>query len=432
LILRKVLAAFALAVAAPAFHAAAPAFRYERPIQLAPTTAPETCVVLPADLLSHAAPWLQDLRVMAGDREVAYQVRTSTDAAAAGARPEQILNLGQHNEGGEYNGAVSFDVEMTEPRYKRILLRIGRSHFSVLIHVTGTERAGEAGGVTFPEIAFSSNADENEPQQRLISLPESSFRYLHFDIRTLALAPVTPEDIAGVDVLVEREGSPNYLQVAAATGPQQKPHETIYEFAVPANLPLDQLSFTSDDPKAVFSRTADLERYRSSQIAHATSEDAARPEMPVQSEGITLMHAPDVKRAPASTGGGAIHLALGAAPYASTIRLTIQNGDDAPLALHGVELQMRERQVCFLRKPNTSYVLRYGDPLLGAPQYDLSPIEAAAISVSESTLGAERALTPEAARGLRPFTERHPVLLWIALILVVGTLGFVALRSARS
>ena len=431
MILRIVLAAFALAVAAPAFHAAAPAFRYERPIQLPPTTAPETCVVLPADLLSHAAPWLQDLRVMAGNREVAYQVRTSTDIGAAGARPQQILNLGQHNVGGHQNGAVSFDVEMTEPRYSRILLRIGRSHFSVLVHVTGMERAGEA-GVTFPETAFSSNANEDEPQQRLISLPESSFRYLHFDIRTLALEPVTAEDIAGVDVLVEREESPRYMQVAAATGPQQKPHETIYEFAVPANLPLDQLSFTSDDPKAVFSRTADLERYRSSQIAQATSEDAARREMPVQSEGITLMHAPDAKRASASSGTGTIHLALGAVPYASTVRLTIQNGDDAPPALHGVGLQMREREVCFLLKPNTSYVLRYGDPLLGAPQYDLSPIEAAAMMVSESTLGAERALAPEAATGLRPFTERHPVLLWIALILVVGTLGFVALRSARS
>jgi hypothetical protein len=33
---------------------------------------------------------------------------------------------------------------------------------------------------------------------------------------------------------------------------------------------------------------------------------------------------------------------------------------------------------------------------------------------------------------VRPFTERHPVLLWAALIVVVGTLGVVALRSARS
>jgi hypothetical protein len=406
----------------------APAFRYERPVQLAESSAPETCVVLPLDLLSHAAPRLQDLRVMTGDREVAYEIRTASAAGAEVARPQQILNLGQHN------GAVSFDVEMTEPRYNRVLLRMARSHFSVLAHVTGTEHPGASSGVAFPEIAYSSNADEDEPQQRVISLPESSFRYLHFEIRTLALDPVTPQDVAGVDVLVQNAELPRYIQVAAATGPQQKPHETIYKFAVPANLPLDGLSFVSDDAKAVFSRTADLERFRSAEAeaAQAASDDAARREMPMQSEGIALTHAPDAKRTQALGGQGPIRLALGAVPYASAVRLTIQNGDDAPLALHAVALQMRERQVCFLRKPNASYTLRYGDPLLGAPEYDLSPIEAAAMSVSESTLGAERALTPEAARGLRPFTERHPVLLWVALILVVGTLGFVALRSARS
>jgi hypothetical protein len=416
-ILRVGLAALTLAVAVPAF-------RYERPVQLAQSTAPETCVVLPLDMLSHAAPWLQDLRVMAGDREVAYQVRTSNDAGDEVARPEQILNLGQRN------GAISFDVEMTEPRYSRVLLKMARSHFSVLVHVTGIDRPGEA-GVAFPEIAYSSDTPEDEPQVKRISLPESNFRYLHFEIRTLALDPVTPQDIAGVDVLVQSAEPPRYLQVAAATGPQQKPHETIYEFAVPVNLPLDQLSFASDDPKAVFSRTADVERFRTSQLTPTNTEDATRREMPMQSQGIALAHAPDAKRPSASNGEGGIHLALGAVPYASTVRLTIQNGDDAPLSLHAVVLQMRERRVCFLRKPNTSYTFRYGDSLLGAPQYDLSPIEAAAINVSESTLGAEQALTP-ASRGLRPFTERHPVLLWIALILVVGTLGFVALRSARS
>jgi Protein of unknown function (DUF3999) len=423
-ILRPGLTALALVVATPAFHAAAPVFRYERPVQLAQSTAPETCIVLPLDLLSHAAPWLQDLRVMAGDREIAYQVRTSSDAGEEVARPEQILNRG------ERNGAISFDVEMTEPRYSRVLLKMARSHFSVLVHVTGIDRPGEA-GVAFPEIAYSSDTPEDEPQVKRISLPESNFRYLHFEIRTLALDPVTPQDIAGVEVLVQSAEPPRYVQVASATGPQQKPHETIYEFAVPANLPLDGLSFASDDPKAVFSRAADVERFRSSQAAQATTEDAARREMPMQSEGIALMQAPDAKRPAAASGEGTVHLALGAAPYASTVRLTIQNGDDAPLALHAIALQMRERQVCFLRKPNTSYALRYGDPLLGAPQYDLSPIEAAAINVSESTLGAERSLTP-ASESLQPFTERHPVLLWIALILVVATLGFVALRSARS
>jgi hypothetical protein len=142
-----------------------------------------------------------------------------------------------------------------------------------------------------------------------------------------------------------------------------------------------------------------------------------------------LSHAPP-RKGEASSGVESIELALGTVRYASTIELTIQNGDDAPLALHAISLQMRERQVCFLRKPGTSYMLRYGDPALGAPEYDLSPLQAALSDASLSTLGPERALTPETNRSL-PFTERHPVLLWIALILVVGTLGLVALRSAK-
>ncbi len=140
---------------------------------------------------------------------------------------------------------------------------------------------------------------------------------------------------------------------------------------------------------------------------------------------MTLARLPDTKQKPQT-----IDLGLGAMSSASTVRLTVQNGDDAPLALHGITLEMRERQVCFLRKANTSYRLRYGDPSLGPPRYDLTPIEAAAADASVSMLGAERALTPETS-AVRPFTERHPVLLWVALIIVVGTLGVVALRSAK-
>jgi hypothetical protein len=398
-----------------------PAFRYERPVLPVSNDAPETCFALPLQLFPHAAPQLEDLRVLAGHREVAYQLRISNDLAEQVGRPEQILNLGKRN------GAISFDVEMTAPRYSRVLLKMARSHFSVLVHVTGIDRPGEA-GVAFPQIAYSSDTPEDEPQIKLIRLPESNFRYLHFEIQTLALEPVTPQDIAGVDVLVESAEPPRYVQTAVASEPQQKPHKTIYEFAVPANVPLDQLSFTSDDPNAFFSRTADLERFPSSVSQAATTHEeagAAKPAVPVQSQGVTLARLPDTKEQPQT-----IDLGLGAMASASTVRLTIQNGDDAPLALHDITLEMRERQVCFLRKANTSYTLRYGDPSLGPPQYDLTPIEAAAADASVSTLGAERALTPETAAG-RPFTERHPVLLWVALILVVGTLGIVALRSAR-
>ena len=322
-----------------------PAFRYERPVLPASSAAPETCVALPLELLPHAAPQLEDLRMMTGDREVAYQLRISSDVAEQVGRPEQILNLGTRN------GAISFDVEMTEPRYSRVLLKMARSHFSVLVHVTGIDRPGEA-GVAFPEIAYSSDTPEDEPQMKLILLPESDFRYLHFEIQTLALEPVTPQDIAGVDVLVESAEPPRYVQAAIASGPQQKPHETIYEFAVPANVPLDRLELHERRPERGL-------------FAHC------------RSGAISVIALPNRGNTRRSRGGKAcarpfrakgspwrvcrirsgqpqtIDLGLGAMSSASTVRLTIQNGDDAPLALHAITLEMRERQVCFLRKANT-------------------------------------------------------------------------------
>jgi hypothetical protein len=218
------------------------------------------------------------------------------------------------------------------------------------------------------------------------------------------------------------------VQVAVAGEPVEKPHQTIYEFVVPPNVPVDRLTYSSNDPNAIFSRIADLERYPA-QSAQTQRADEAHPEIPRQSEGVSFSHAPPPK-GEAASGVETVELALGAARYASTIRLTIQNGDDTPLALHAIALQMRERQVCFLRRPGTSYVLRYGDPALGGPEYDLSPLQANLANASLSALGPERVLTPK-TNGNIPFTERHPVLLWLALILVVGTLGFVALRSAR-
>ena len=407
--------AFAVALA---LAAAAPAFHYERPVELAAGDAPETCVALPADLLSHASPWLQDLRVVANGRDVAYMVRISNEGAPVVARPARILNMGRRN------GEVSFDVEMMAPVYQRVVLRVHRSRFSVLVRVHGMERPGDT-GVALGEFAYSSNAENDAAQQRDITLPESSFRYLHFDIRTAALEPLTPRDIAGVDVMTPAAEPARYAAVADAGAPQQKPHATVYEFAVPAKVPVDRLTFASDREDAVFSRMGDLERYR------PDAADKTRGKMPVQSEGISLVQLPVSASEAKPRAKPAIALALGAVRYASTVRLTIQNGDDAPLALHDVALEMRQREVCFLRHANTSYVLRYGDPKLGPAQYDMLPLTEADRNASESILGAEHALTPEEAAALLPFTERHPVLLWMALVLVVGTLGFVAFRSAQ-
>src|SRR5208283_100441 len=45
----------------------------------------------------------------------------------------------------------------------------------------------------------------------------------------------------------------------------------------------------------------------------------------------------------------------------------IENGDDYPLRLESVQLQMLERSLCFDAQADASYTLYYGDPALAAP-----------------------------------------------------------------
>jgi hypothetical protein len=158
----------------------------------------------------------------------------------------------------------------------------------------------------------------------------------------------------------------------------------------------------------------------------AGSPDASRRggAPPRQSEGIRLEQ---------DGRGDGIHfipLALGAVPYPSIVRLTVENGDDAPLALHGIELQMLERRVCLLAKPGVDYVFRYGNPGLAAARYDLAPLEAALPRASLGRLGPEEALEVSPAAAV-PWSDRHRALLWASLLAAVAALSYAALRSAR-
>ena len=115
------------------------------------------------------------------------------------------------------------------------------------------------------------------------------------------------------------------------------------------------------------------------------------------------------------------------------VTVAVENGDDAPLPLHSVELQMRQRTLCFEAEPGAEYLLRYGDASpVRSPVYDYARLFQASATPVKVALGAER-LNPQFHEEvvLRPYTERHPEILWVALLLVIGVLGTVALHNAR-
>jgi hypothetical protein len=75
----------------------------------------------------------------------------------------------------------------------------------------------------------------------------------------------------------------------------------------------------------------------------------------------------------------------------------------------------------------------YGDGKIQAPVYDYSRLFVTTDAARPATLGPEQAnpqFEPRTAER-KKLIDRHPEILWLALLVVVAALGFVAFRSAK-
>jgi len=113
-------------------------------------------------------------------------------------------------------------------------------------------------------------------------------------------------------------------------------------------------------------------------------------------------------------------------------RVEVLNGNDAPLSGAMPSLILSPRRVFFLSAPDRSYRLIYGNAAATIPQYDIGHIHNNEARPATAVLspGLEE-LTANYADS-RPYSERHPHLLWLALVMAAALLGYAAFRALRT
>jgi hypothetical protein len=112
-------------------------------------------------------------------------------------------------------------------------------------------------------------------------------------------------------------------------------------------------------------------------------------------------------------------------------RISILNRNDPALA--GLHLQMLTvpRQMAFRREAGQDYRLLYGNPSATPAQYELAQVSSSAQwqSAPVATLGVEASNASYVSAA--PWSERHPWLLWTALVAAVGMLAWMAITALR-
>jgi hypothetical protein len=346
-------------------------------------------------------------------------------AVAGGERTYPLLNAGVREGYTVFDASLEVNGDSSEPHYSDIQLNVAAQNFIATVTVSGSHAKSGKPETKLGDFTIFDLTRQRLGRSTVLHLPESNFPFLHFRIA----GQLRPEEITGVSVGRVPGAPPRYQTTVEASKTTQKDHATIVTFDVPANVPVDRVVFAPGATPAAFSRDVTIS---AEGVQPKRANDQQGPSYAITASGYLLRihQAAQGKRIDEEKLTADAPRELFDTPSRWTV--TIANGDDPPVSLQSVRLEMRERALCFDAAANAAYTLRYGDSALDAPQYDYTRLFSPQASPLQAAAGQEQPNANWQPRpDERPFTEKHPILLWAALIGVILLLAGIAFRSGK-
>jgi hypothetical protein len=398
-------------------------FLYQRSV--VPTAAGQNCAVLDAATFEHAAPALRDLRLFAQTaqaHEIPYAI-TLSEPVQPNVDPARVFNRGTKS------NKITFDLAMPHRPYTEVVLDLGGRDYIASATVTGTEKAGETAGTRLGEFTLFDLTSQRLSRSTTLPLQESSFPYLHVELE-VSPAPgarhlqFSPSMVLGATVPPSREAQTIFAPAAETSTITQRGRQSVAHFRLPQRVPVERVNFVlAPEYRSNFSRNVSIVDYASGTPASA---------------GETISG--NIFRVHVNQAGRDIHqqrlsvpATLGSNLQSSAeVEIAVNNGDDTPLPIAAVQLQMRQRRLCFNASSTDPLTLFYGDPTLTAPEYDLARTIQLGGQTASARIGPEQRNPIYMERpDTRSITERNPELVWVALLGVICVLAVIAIRSSR-
>ncbi len=439
-------AALLLQAGLPAVESAPPAqalpqhLRYVRSLRLPAGASGVACVVLDGSVYAHASsPSLDDLRVFrvtgngkgeSGPREVPFVVSYS-QAQPSDAQTATVRNLRMTQ------GALEFDLEMPARAYTQVDLHLAAQNFIATAEVSGWNSRAESGRTAqhLGEFVLFDLSAEHLARRTSLALQESTFPKLHVRLRLRSLSGgafphLSPEIVQGASVPANREAQTLYSVVAATSALVTSAGATIAEFHVPAHVPIERVQFLLD-PK---SRTEFLRQVVVRAQAEPSSAESDPPQE-VVSGRIWRVDRPVDAGAPAVKAAKLAFAAVIASNLhePATVRVEVEDQAERPLNLRAVQLEMRQRTLCFDASAGAAYTLRYGEAGLGEdePGDGVGALASLPADPLVAKLGLEE-VNRDYIRSPIPDgpDQRSPDLRWIALLAAIAVFGTAVSRRA--
>ena len=360
--------------------------------------------IVDEELWNHSRPDLGDLRLYDGLTPVQFSISEQRAGISSEEVAARILNLGSSS------GHTEFDLDVEAlPTYDRIRLQLDAKDFVVTALVSGSNALDHAGSIELAPSTIYDFTSQQLGSNSVLKLPPSSFRYLHVKLS----GGIRPQQVKGAAIYNLREQQASWTKAGTCAMPQQKQRTTMIVCDVPVKIPLDRILFQVVPAQVNFRRTVSVENAKGVQevSGEITRVRVNRAGTLVTAEELTI-----------NVSGTRGHFTL-----------SIDNGDNPPLAIVGAQPLSLERRVYFDPQRKTLLSLYYGDEKLSAPVYDYARFFHLEASPAEAQLGAGTHNPQYTGRpDDRPWSDRHMGMLWAVMLLAVISLTVLAIRGLRS
>lgn len=360
-------------------------------------------VVVDETVWQHARPDLADLRFYSGQNEIPYALSIERGSSATERKEVRILQPAT------IGGKTQFFLDMSGlAEYDRVELRLNARNFVVKVRVDGADELHGSRWATLTDSILYDLSDDNLGGNTTLRLRLTSYKYL----RVTMDGPVKPSDVANAWANIKEEEKQVWRTIPVQPKQEQQGKDTVFTFSVPKNVPVERLEFSIDPTQPNFRRVVELQNDRKMGVG---SGEISRVHMVRHSQKI------DFEKSDLDLGG----------TQPETLKVIVHNGDDPPLKITGVRLQQYQRRIYF--NSASPPQLYYGDEKLESPEYDYAKLFQKDAQATEAHFGAEQSNGAYTGRpDERPWSEKHPWVLWVAVIGAVVILGAMALRSMKA
>ena len=365
--------------------------------------AQQSFFIVDEELWNHSRPDLGDLRLYDGESFVQYSMSEQRAGTSSEEVEAKILNLGS------VSGHTEFDLDAEGlSTYDRIRMRLDAKDFVITASVTGSNALGQGPSTELSPSTLYDFTTEHLGSNSVLKLPPSSFRYLHIKLS----GGIHPQQLKSAAISNLREQQASWTKVGSCAAPQQKQRSTVIVCEIPPKFPLNRILFQVAPNQTNFRRTVSVENAKGVQEASG-----------------------EITRVRINRAGTLVtneELAINVAGTPGQLTLSIENGENPPLAILGAQPLSLERRVYFDPQGKTSLKLYYGDEKLSAPLYDYARFFHLEASPAQAQLEAGAHNPQYTGRpDDRPWSERHTWILWAGMILAVIALATLAVRGLR-